>query len=259
MNRYLILALLVLISLSLPALAKRLTHSFHLTRCESPFVYTDPPQIEFDERILHQDFHYLARGSQAFVFSSQDGLYVLKLFFFDSQKLSLVRQFLGAKSKGFSAEVRRKVAKTLKGSHLALLRAKEETGLIYVHLNPTQREGRVCLCGPAWHREQIPIYRYRFAIQRFATPLETALKEARKNNDRQLFDQRVQAVQALLRRRISLGIHNSDPLLVDNCGLLGERAIEIDFGNYALAEDHGEFEWRNRRLQKWIQDEIAPW
>ena len=213
----------------------------------------------FDERILQQDFYYLDRGSQAFVFLSADGLYVLKLFFFDSPRPTISQRFLNCRKEGLCQKIEKKIAQLTESCRLAFLHAQEETGLIYVHLNPTDQEGRVRLHGPAWHQESVEIYRTRFAIQRFVTPLKEALLDARRRNDRKAFDAKILAVKALLQRRSALGLRNCDRSLIENCGFLGDMAIEIDFANYVSARDRREWGKAERHLHEWIQEAIAPW
>ena len=95
-----LLVFLVALSLSCPAAMKRLTHSFHVARLFVTLLQEPCPKwtgfnslydesvnvssLEKVRQVLSQDFDYLGRGSQAFVFASRDGSAVLKLFIFDS-------------------------------------------------------------------------------------------------------------------------------------------------------------------------------
>jgi len=236
--------------LALPAGLKRWTHSFHLARCVVPKIdssgelFSKFPQKKI-QKILSQPFYYLDRGAQSFVFASEDGLYVLKLFFFDSKK--------------------EKAAKTLASCRVAV-KAAEETALIYLHEGPSnQKLPVVRLIGPAWRRSRLESGRYCFALQRRALPMKEALRLAYVEGDRLLVQQRLDSFFSLLKRRISMGIFNSDRNLYNNFGFLENgQAIEIDFGNYRQkpwskeARDK-EIARYQKKLMKWAGYALPGW
>ncbi|MBF8262347.1 MAG: hypothetical protein HW387_12 [Parachlamydiales bacterium] len=266
--RWLRLALIAAIVLAIPATLKRLTHSFHIERLfvDLPVKMSQPEASDEIRQILSQDFEYLGRGSQAFVFSSADRKYVLKLFLFDSPSRSLIRRFF------YRSEEMPMAVKVLQACQIADRLASNETGLVYVHPEPTQKNLPVVrLYGPAWHRSMIELDRYRFAIQRLARPLKQVLLEAYLANDRERFGCLVSDLLSLLSKRIALGIYNTDPTLFDNFGFIDDRAVEIDFGNYILIDEHCDrsrdqyekarytsqlLEWTRINAPEWIEDVV---
>src|SRR5262249_40693868 len=91
-----------------------------------------------------QPYHYLAKGCQAYVFASQDGLYVLKLFKFkrfhdpflwnELSFIPFVDRHLQAKRK----QKLQTLNSSLQAWKVAINELKEESGLMYVHLNPSK-------------------------------------------------------------------------------------------------------------------------
>ena len=96
-------------------------------------------QNEVDQ-ILSQKFTYLARGSQAFAFISEDKKYILKLF---KQHKWHPKNLLGYIPLSFNPyyqdylQRQRKQQAVLKSCKTALLHVKQDTGVLFAHLNPT--------------------------------------------------------------------------------------------------------------------------
>ncbi|NGX33691.1 MAG: hypothetical protein K1060chlam1_00031 [Candidatus Anoxychlamydiales bacterium] len=91
--------------------------------------------------ILSQDFHYLTRGRECFIFESADKKYVLK--FFDSSryytkyffpKVALPKLLDNYRKKHYNRRSK-KLAFNLSSSKLAFDNLKEDSALIYVNLN----------------------------------------------------------------------------------------------------------------------------
>lgn len=248
--RLLLFVFLCAASLSLPAGLKRWTHSFHLSRCMPPAssaweggkLFSSLPAKEIGE-VLSQTFYYLDRGAQSFVFASQDGRYVLKLFLFDPSPF--------------------KAKKMLESCKIAA-QAVEETALVYLHFGPSKETLPVVrLVGPAWRRTRLQCANYCFALQMRAVPFKESLFLAYREKNLDALTQRLDAFYSLLRRRISMGILNSDPGLCCNFGFIEDsRAIEIDFGNYSLEEKCDEDREMNRyrrKLVEWASIEMPEW
>src|SRR5690349_15990834 len=118
MRRLLLFILFVSLMLSLPGLARKLTHGFRIGKLHLDFPYQPQWEIACDpaiERILRQPFTFLGKGSQSYVFESQDGQTVVKLFRFD--RPDAIQLFDACK--------------------LAYDSLRDETGLLYIHLNIT--------------------------------------------------------------------------------------------------------------------------
>ncbi len=252
---YISLSLFIFAALfCLPAGLKKWTCSFHTMRCIPPIIMEEQgvifSKLEADEisKILSQPFRYLDRGAQSFVFSSLDGLYVLKLFFFD-----LFPKF----HKQNNIE---KVKKTMRSCRIAAGVA-EETGLIYLHFGPSKELlPKLLLLGPAWHCTHLEGAGYCFALQKRAILLKESLRSAYLEKNRGVFIKRLETF--LDQRRISMGIRNSDRSLYSNFGFVEDRAIEIDFGNYYHETDtcrEKEIARYKKRLSEWASIETPEW
>lgn len=263
MKRATFLFLLALMVLILPASLKRCTHSFHISRLQVDLPEQENwktiSRVPKEEvlAILSQPFTYLSRGSQAFVFASQDGKYVLKLFLFDIKDTLLNRVF-HREEMARCANVRS--AKTLDSLAMADHYFSQHTGIIYSHLNlDSDHLSSVLLRGPAWHRAWLDLNRVRFVLQVRAQPLAEPLMDAYRDNDRERFDRLIWAIDALLSERIECQIRNSDPTLFDNFGFRDEQALEIDFGNYTTNPSVDEKTRYTEQLLKWAEKNTPRW
>jgi hypothetical protein len=235
---------LVLGTLSLPSALKRVTRSFHLARCKIDLPYHTewelPSRLSSQEleNFLSQEYRFLDRGAQSFVFASRDGQVVLKLFFFDSPADRHV----------------------LDSSVVAYVHAPEETGLLYVHLNETKnRLPSLTLQGPAWKRQRIALDQVRFALQKRAVPLRERLLRCYREGDLASACRILESAFALLKHRIDKGVHNTDYRLVTNCGCCESNVIEIDFGQYNRQANHQEQQRARSYLMRWIKKWMPKW
>lgn len=202
--------------LSIPAVAKRLTDGFRVAKLRVEFPFHPEWEVPFDPKLgdlLNQPFHYLDKGSQCYVFESKDKQMVIKFFRFNDPRSEL------------------KVFTLFNAARIAYEKLKEETGLLYIHLNRTNLSlPTIHLTDAIGRSYRFPLDEYRFAIQKRAIPFEIAMKEAQ--NHPELLQKRIDQFAVLLKTRIEKGVYNSDPTLADNFGFLESQAIEFDFGNY---------------------------
>ncbi len=232
--------------LSLPALAKRVTHGFQVAKMELQFPSHSEWEVPLSSEILpllDQPFYYLGKGAQSYVFESKDGKYVIKFFRYGRSH----------------SEV--KILTLFKACKIAYDLLKEETGLIYLHLNTDSVALPVLHCkDPIGRSRHLPLNRYRFAIQKKAKPFRQTLEEAMDNPE--LMQKRIDQFLSLLVARTTKGVFNTDPTLSRNFGFLEDRAIEIDFGNYRSNSSHNQLSEIKRyteRLHRWLSKAAPEW
>ncbi len=241
MNRAFCLIVFVTLCLTLPVGFKRLTHGFKIAKMQIDYPYA--PEFDLDLKIpeealsiLSQPFYYLDRGSQSYVFASQDGRYVLKFFRYHPQQKNL----------------RDVVSRMLNGARIAYLFTKQETGLVYVHLNLTKNQLPILqLKDPLRRSLKLPLDDYRFVLQKRGVSLEEAFAQGS-------IEPRIDAFLSLIQGRLQKGIGNSDSNISRNFGFLEEAALEFDFGNYALSPDLLLPEHQQREMRRYV-DKLRTW
>lgn len=238
--------LFIALMLSLPFALTRLTHGFRLSKLQLDFPANPkweaaPPDTL--REILDQPFHYIGKGMQSFVFASQDGGYVLKLFRFDKKK------------------DKQKYLVLFDSCKLAYDHLQTETGLLYVHINTTQNTLPSIRCQDSLGRSfLIPLDSYRFVIQRKGVEFEKTLLEAR--NDPEKMKTRLNQWFDLIQHRAAKKIWNKDPSLTRNFGFLENAAIEFDFGSYRIDSkitSSEEIARYTQKMRRWLNKNAPEW
>lgn len=264
MKRFLILILFVSTVIWLPRIAKIMTQGFRVSKLhiDLPFqpeweVPIDPAMIE----ILNQPFHYLGQGAQSFVFESEDGKYVVKFFRFDKRLFKKLSSVCSGKKEKQRTPTLTKAFTVFNASKIAYDCLKEETGLVYLHLNATSLGLPILRCqNPIGRTFLLPLDSCRFAVQKKAILFSDALSKALQNPEE--MKKRIDQLIDLLRSRTAKGVFNTDPTLVRNFGFLEDRAVEIDFGNYRSAAVHDQIVEVKRytdKLRVWLELEAPEW
>ncbi len=139
---------LLLLFLASDRFFHRQSRAFSLDKILSTYPYSEeweipsPSDVEKNElkQILSQTFTYYSKGTQSYVFISEDKKYILKFFkqikFRPSSWLSAVKvPFNPYYQEGLFKQQKR--AATFSACKTAFLELRELTGVIYVHLNNT--------------------------------------------------------------------------------------------------------------------------
>jgi hypothetical protein len=243
MMRWIYFVLFTTAMLCLPAGAKHLTKGFRVAKLRVTYPYN--PNWETSSHapleIFNQPFHYLDKGAQSYVFESADGQYVIKLFRF-SQPNNI-----------------KTVERLFNACKIAYDELREETGLVYVHLNATDLHLPTIHCRDALRRSYyFPLDQFRFVVQKKGAIMTDVLQQAKGNPEE--MHRRIDAFFAFLKKRIDKKIVNQDSHLTRNFGFLGETPIEIDFGCYHRNEDldpRAEIAKSSRHLRRWMEKQ-AP-
>lgn len=242
-KRTLLFLFFLALTLSIPFGAKKCTQGFRLAKLQLDFPSEPRWDFELDpnvKSILDQPYHFLGKGAQSYVFESKDGKYVVKLFRFDRKKDP------------------QKIACVFEACKLAYENLREETGLIYIHLNPTPEMLPLFeATDPLGRSIKIPLDPLRFAVQKKAESFEKIFLEAK--GDPIAMQKRIDQLRLLLQTRVAKGIWNKDPNLSRNFGFLEDRAIEFDFGNYRQnpsLDQKKEITRFSKKLDHWLKKNI---
>ncbi|MBS0615876.1 MAG: hypothetical protein JSR58_04925 [Verrucomicrobia bacterium] len=187
-------------------------------------------------RILDQKFTYFDKGSQTYVFISEDSQYVLK--FLKQTKLypktwlaylpftPLHEQHLQYKEKR---------QRTFDALTLAMTEFREDTGLLYVHLGKTHHlHKQVELTDRKKKKHIITLDSACFVIQKKAHLLYPYLSELAEKKDLEKAQKVIASFYALVDRFAEKGVVAHDPILHKNFGVLEDRAIQFDVGRMKM-------------------------
>ncbi len=190
-------------------------------------IYSDHP---FEEKwevatqtsdALSQPFYFLGSGVQYYAFISEDQKTVLKIVKpyhfcpnFILSKLPLPK---------IKAARQRRLDAIFQSAKIAYEELKEETGLLFLHLNRTQGKfSKIKLYDKLAICHEVSLDNSAFVLQKKAEPFFS-------NSD---LKQMIDKTFALIRKRSEKGIANSDAVLSKNFGFSQDEAIEIDIGSF---------------------------
>ncbi|MBI2743406.1 MAG: hypothetical protein HYX48_05760 [Chlamydiales bacterium] len=208
-----------------------------------PNIYSD--SIEYaasssDEReiapLLSQPFTFLDSGLECYAFLSEDRKLVLKLFKHQHiRQADLIAKLIPLPYFIKLTQMKQeRLLSTFSSCKLAYEEMREETGLLFLHLNRT--EGSlpvVTLIDKLGIRHEVALNEVHFILQKKADLLIPALSNDLKKEGSSSAKRRIAALFELIRVRCQKGIADRDPTLCKNYGFLDDRAIVIDVGSFS--------------------------
>lgn len=213
------------------------------------------------EKILSQKFTYLARGSQAFAFISEDGKYILKLF---KQHKWHPKNLFGYVPLSFNPYYKdylnrqKKQQAVLSSCKTALLHVKEDTGVLYGHLNPTPLNvppmTLIDKRGNAW---TLDLGKSCFLLQKKADLFYPHIQELMAKGDIESAKYAITSTFKLLDRFIDMGVFENNAILRKNFGFIDGEAMQFDIGKFKFdAErkpDKREIRVITERFYCWVE------
>lgn len=230
----------------------QITHGFTIGNITSNFSYDrrwDVRPLSGSEQnlvdsILDQKFTYLGKGCQAYVFVSEDGNYVLKFFKyqrFRPQAFLKYFDFIPAVHdyRQMKIEKKRKLLDGVFNSwKIAFENLKEETGLIFVHLNKTTNIDKTLLLYDKMGLEHhIKLDHMEFLLQKKAEMLCPTIEKLMNAGHVDQAKQLISRIISMLLSEYSRGFADNDHALMQNTGVYEGNPIHIDVGQFVKNND----------------------
>jgi hypothetical protein len=193
------------------------------------------------EAILLQPFTYLGRGSQFFVYISQDRKYVLKV----PRAAKLRESFIGR-----LLCMRVQKPDLLQSLQIASRDLAFETSLLYVHYGYCEGWSRpVRFLNRCKRAEKVDVSKIPFVLQKKIELIGESLVRANGSQERQRI---VTGYLDLIERERQLGWMSDDCSFWQNAGIDDARIVRIDIGSYVSAKT---FSWQemSKPVRNWLQ------
>jgi hypothetical protein len=228
---------------------------FSPARITSDFAYNpdwaieEPRDLAPLKSIFDQKFKFLAVGSQSYAFVSQDEKYVIK-FFIMKHQIPRISDLWHPEKVEYRKE---NLFSIFKAHKLAFDELKQDTGLIYIHLNKTQDlQTQLQVVDRFGRTHRIDLDRTEFIIQEKAELIFTHLKKLLDKGDKAEVEKCIQATLAIVKRRMDRGISDHDKAVKHNYGFIGDRAIHLDIGRIEKVYKPKEYNRIRERINKWL-------
>jgi hypothetical protein len=214
------------------------TKGFAVSKMTKPFSLSIDLAPENSEEVslaLNQPFYYLKKGRSAFVFESKDKKYVIK--FLKSSNifppfwttLSPARFILSSRCKTLTKRMQLKRNEVLTSYKIADESLKEQTGILYSHLETTSfLKKPITLYDNIKVKHSLAADSTAFILQKRADPFHTyfhSLYRAEKKEEMEIL---LKKFALLLHERALKGIHDFDLSPRYNLGICGEELLTFD-------------------------------
>lgn len=220
------------------------TDGFAMSKITSEMMYhkefeTSPlsnEELDSIRSILDQPFHYLGKGVQCYAFVSADDKYVLKFFRMRRVlpsswliKMPLLESYKQEKIKSKFEDLSRDFI----SYKIAYELLKEQTGLVYIHLNKTDLlHQKITLFDKICVKHSIDLDSMEFLLQKKADLFYPAVEEMLSLGKKSEIKKYVKDLIHFLAYRSSLGIYDKDPDINTNFGICEGKTLQIDVGRY---------------------------
>ncbi|MEX0962295.1 MAG: hypothetical protein WDZ28_05520 [Simkaniaceae bacterium] len=183
--------------------------------------------------IFNQPYYYLGSGKECYAFASKDNQYVIK--FFKQKHISLKpwHQFFPFL---FHEKIKKRIRlreKTFDSYMIAYKELKKESGVLYLHLNTEQGFNQtLTLFDHKNQKHKVNLAKMEFLVQEKAVPFLWALQESLEKGKREQSQKLILALILHIKNRREKQISDNDLNCKRNLGVIQERIINIDIGEY---------------------------
>lgn len=188
---------------------------------------------------LNQDYYYLGKGCQSYVFASEDGNYVIKFFKFQRFRpqfwltainfIPAVKEYQINKAK----QKKERLDNVFTSWKIAYENLQPETGVLYVHLNKsTDLQRQLTIYDKIGLKHTLDIDNYEFMIQRRATMLADSLHNLMAKGQVEEAQNMITYLYEMLLSEYLRGFADNDHAIMQNTGILENRPIHIDVGQF---------------------------
>lgn len=183
--------------------------------------------------LLQGPYTYLGSGNHTYAFVSADEKTVIK--FFKQKHMRVQAPFLSSETKLRRAKER---YESFSSYLLAYEKLRPETGLLYLHFNPTRYlHQTVTLIDQHGKKHRINLDDMEFLVQKKATLSFDHLSQLFSEG---AYDKAISSICSLLHlvaKRNQMGIYDKDLQFYKNFGFIDNQAVEIDIGEFRVGQE----------------------
>ncbi|MBF5059459.1 hypothetical protein [Candidatus Neptunochlamydia vexilliferae] len=189
--------------------------------------------------IFDQSYTYLGSGNHTYAFASRDGNYVIKFFKQKHMRTQSWVDYLPLPAKSLFYPIEKikqrteKREKSFTSYKIAYEKLREETGLLYLHLNQGTHLGHTLTLMDQWGNPlEVKVDEMEFLVQKRATLAFDHLKMLLQKGERKRAVEAISSLLEVVAKRSQKGIYDRDLQFFKNFGFLEDQAIEIDIGEF---------------------------
>ena len=188
---------------------------------------------------LSQPYHFLAKGAQCFVFSSEDGHHVIKFFklshllppvWLNNMRLPFALEPMRIKK---IAQKREELNRDFLSYKIAYEELRDQTGMLFLHLNKTHCLKRhLTVIDRLGISYDLDLDNMEFLVQKQASLFYPFIEKTLAEKGEEGVKVIISDLVSLLALRNRKGIFDKDPDINSNFGFLNNRCAQIDIGRF---------------------------
>jgi len=189
------------------------------------------------DRVFNQPYKYLSKGCQTYVFESNDGNFVIKFVRYHRYQIPLWLKVVDIKNYATKrAFYKDKLLKdSLNSYQIASNFLKDETAIIYVHLNKTNFINKKLTIKDRFHRKyKLNLDDFGFIVQRKVDTFQKVLKRSQHNEEK--LKVLTSSFLHTTRDIYLKGFINDDYNCIKNSGYIDNKVIHADLGSFLKRE-----------------------
>ena len=216
-------------------------HKILSSLCYNPDFATPSPtseELTSIKTLVSEPFYFLGSGGQCYAFESKNGV-IIKVFKHHHMRPDsflnrlILPHFLEPARQKIIRLRKERLQEIFLSFKLAHEHFKENTGLLFLHLNKTNYlQQKVTLVDNIGIAHVFDLDKLEFALQKKAVLAYPKLQACMKMNDVAAAKRCLNSLIDLMVERSKSGLADRDPVMKRNFGFIGEKAIEIDLGSF---------------------------
>lgn len=250
-SKLIALMMLCLVGYGLGRLYFELTAGFRVAHISSDLTFDprfeahglDSKKEESVRQILSQEFRYLGKGCQSYVFLSDDGQYVLKFLKyqrFRPQKFLSYFSFIPFVEKYRQKKIlqkKEKLEKLFASWKIAFENLDKETGLIFLHLNKTSHlNTKLTIYDKLGIKHVLNVDDLEFLVQKRADMLCPTITKYMKAGHEEEAKSLLTSLVDMIISEYQRGFGDNDHALMQNTGVIEGQPVHIDVGQFVADE-----------------------
>lgn len=240
----------------------RQTGGFTIQNISSSLLPRDEwevPSLTSEENLelqhaLAQPFFYLSAGGSCYAFASEDGNYVIK--FFKYHRLNSFGALASLPLPGPLDEYmktrfaqQKKIKRVFLSVKRAFIDLKNETGLIYIHLNKTKNlHKNLIIVDKLGIQHSLALDSMEFIVQKKAELAYDYIKRKIAQKDPSVAKLARAQIMDVIRSISEKGYKDKDPNIQTNYGFIQDRPIKIDVGSFIPYENLSSVKYLNKKI-----------
>lgn len=191
------------------------------------------------DRALDQQYAYLGKGCQAYVFKSDDGQFVLKFFKYQRfRPQSWVNIFafipaIGHYQQHKAIEKKNTLDNVFRSWKIAFENLSRETGVVYLHLNKSNDlHKRMIIRDKMGMAHELDLDQMEFLVQHKAEMLCPAIEAMINQNELVQAELLIDRLLHMLLSEYARGYADNDHALMQNTGVWNGYPVHIDVGQF---------------------------